>query len=469
MLLGIKLKALPSKKQKHILSQWMGCAKFIWNAKCEEERYYNTFARKYYPVKTYPPIDQKYSHFKNKELSPWLYKIPSQILRNSSSNWYNTYKNFIKGECGKPKRKRKSYKNIGNIGSVHLTKELFSFKKDPSGVTRLYIGTPKYNIGILNIKNHRKYKIPNSIYIKKSYEKYTVSFCYDDNQIKSELKDQVQHLNYLKGCSREFLEKHVVGIDRGVIRPVQCGNVFFDLTQEQKNNKRKKEKYIKRYQRKLSRQKQSSKQREKTKKYIAKNYNKITNIRNDFCHKTSCSIVSNPENKVIILEDLRIKNMTKTPKIKKDEQGKYKPNGKKAKSGLNKSILNQRWYKFEEYLKYKSYKSGKACFKISANYTSQECANCSHTHPDNRKSQSEFICDNCGNKDNADRNASEVIKKRAINLILYSGTELSKREVLLELGRGAINKTLLTKVNNARSKEASKKKRTVDTCKRVAA
>ena len=48
-----------------------------------------------------------------------------------------------------------------------------------------------------------------------------------------------------------------------------------------------------------------------------------------------------------------------------------------------------------------------------------------------------FVCVSCGHTDNADKNASEVIKKRAIKLILDSGTELSERGVLFDSGRGA--------------------------------
>ena len=90
MLTGIKLRANPTSDQKLVLSQWMGCARSIWNAKVDEERYYRTFARKYYPIGTYAPIDQKASQFKSKELTPWLYKCPSQIIRNSAVNWYQT-------------------------------------------------------------------------------------------------------------------------------------------------------------------------------------------------------------------------------------------------------------------------------------------------------------------------------------------------------------------------------------------
>ena len=36
---GNRLQAYPNIKQKKILSQWMGCARLIWNAKCEDEAY----------------------------------------------------------------------------------------------------------------------------------------------------------------------------------------------------------------------------------------------------------------------------------------------------------------------------------------------------------------------------------------------------------------------------------------------
>ena len=95
MLMGIRFQALPTPEQRLTLSQWIGCARVIWNAKCDEHRYYTTFARKYLPVGTYAPVDQKYSQFKDKELSPWLSQCPSQILRNSAVNWYKTYNNFF--------------------------------------------------------------------------------------------------------------------------------------------------------------------------------------------------------------------------------------------------------------------------------------------------------------------------------------------------------------------------------------
>ena len=134
-------------------------------------------------------------------------------------------------------------------------------------------------------------------------------------------------------------------------------------------------------------------------------------------------------------------------------------NQAKAKAGLNKSILEKGWHQFENYIAYKSQKAGKAFFKVDAKYTSQACAACEHTHPNNRKQQAVFICEGCGYTDNADRNAPLVIKKRAIKLILNTETVLSNKGVL-DKGRGVARQTQGEKSLSAGDRESSKKKRT---------
>lgn len=456
MLLGIRLKANPTEQQKLTLSQWMGCARFIWNAKCDEERYHTTFARKYYPLGTYAPIDQKAAQFKNKELTPWLYECPSQIIRNVATNWYQTFKNFMAGRNGKPKHKPKTDK-----GSIHLTNELFKFERCDDGVLRLFIGTKTNNIGYLSFKFHQFFETPKSIYIKKERGQYSISFCYGNKD--DDFPTDKENLIYLKDATNEYLNDNVIGIDRGVAIPAQAGDQSFDFTQEQKKNKTKAERYIKKLQRKLARQKQkNSKRRIKTKYRIASHHAKCSNIRKDFCHKTSSSLI-NSTAKIFIFEDLKTSNMTKKPKAKQDKNGKFISNKAAQKAGLNKAILDKGWHQLETFVKYKARNAGKIVFKVSAHFTSQECANCNHIHPDNRKTQALFQCGYCGNVDNADRNASLVIKKRAINLILDTGTVLSDRGVLTSAGtgRGAKSKTSKGMPLTASGYETSKKKRTV--------
>ncbi len=454
MLQGIRLKANLTEQQKLILSQWMGCARFIWNAKCDEDRYFRTYARKYCPTGTYPPVDQKTSHFKSRELSPWLSHCPSQIIRNSAVNWYQTCQKFMKGICGRPGRKPKTHK-----GSVHITKELFRFDVCKDGVTRLFIGTKTNNIGYLSIKNHRSFSQPKSLYIRKEAGSYYVSFCYDDDSY--EPATDKDNRVWLKGASKEWLDEYVIGVDRGVVIPAHTGVKAYDFTINQKSTMDKRKRYIKKLQRRLSRQTKGSSRRQKTKNRITRQHRKVACIRQDFCHKTSRTMV-NSKARVIIFENLKTSRMTRKPKARKDRNGKFIPNNAKAKAGLNKAVVNVGWHYLETCTRYKAAKAGKAVFKVPASYTSQECADCGHTHPDNRRKQETFACGNCGHVDNADKNASIVIKKRAINLLLDSGTELAGKGIpVLVKGRGAIREPRKAKAYPVVRNETSKKKRTV--------
>ncbi len=121
---------------------------------------------------------------------------------------------------------------------------------------------------------------------------------------------------------------------------------------------------------------------------------------------------------VFVFEDLKVKNMTRAPKPKKSAGGTYIPNGSKAKAGLNKSILESAWGKVKLFTTYKASRRNKLVIAIPPHGTSQECSKCSHTHPDNRQSQAVFDCQSCGFTENADTNASLVIKKRGIEMLV---------------------------------------------------
>lgn len=452
MISGVKFRAYPTQDQKIVLSKWMGCARLIWNAKCDEDKYFRSFASKFFPFKEYfATQDQKYSHFKSKELTPWLSNCPSTILKNATVNWFNTLNKSIKGGCGRPKRKAKTDK-----GSIYLTRGLFCFEKDQFGKLRLQIGGKKFNIGHLNFKAHTEFKEPNSLYIRKERGQYFVSFCYEDGLSASDW-DEKDHLEHLRDMDESQLQQCVVGIDRGVAIPVHSGDAEFDFSKEQKKHLSKSDRYIKRLQRKLARQQKGSNRRAKTKHRIAVHHAKKANIRNDFAHKTSHTLV-NSDKKVFVFEKLNTKKMTKAPAPKKDESGRFIPNKAKAKAGLNKAILNVGWHQLATFLKYKAARLGKAVFTIPAAYTSQECASCGHTHPDNRKSQERFKCVSCGHVDNADHNAAMVIKSRAIRLILHTGTVLSDDLMISGSGRGGSRKTVKGSTLNRSANETSKEK-----------
>jgi len=243
-----------------------------------------------------------------------------------------------------------------------------------------------------------------------------------------------------------------------VVIPVHTGQDRFDFSAEQKRSKFRATISIKVLQKKLIRQIKGSKQRTKTKHKLGRQHQKVANIRTDFTHQTSHQIVSNKDTQIIVFENLKTEHLVKKPKPKTDPAGRYVKNGSAAKAGLNTAILDKGWGQLETYCTYKAKRAGKAFFKVSASFTSQECADCAHIHPNNRVSQAEFVCENCGHSDNADRNAALVIKKRAINLILDPGTGLSARGVLTPSGYRARSsrKTGNAKAFSAMGNEASK-------------
>ena len=127
---------------------------------------------------------------------------------------------------------------------------------------------------------------------------------------------------------------------------------------------------------------------EKAKSKLAKKHLKLKNRRNDFLHK--------------LTNNLMIKNMSK-----KAKGSIANPNMRSsAKSGLNRSILQQSWGKFFELLEYKFKRNGGELIKVEPKFTSQKCSCCGYISKENRESQSKFICKQCGYSINADYNAS---------------------------------------------------------------
>ena len=64
-------------------------------------------------------------------------------------------------------------------------------------------------------------------------------------------------------------------------------------------------------------------------------------------------------------------------------------------------------------IEYKAKLSGVTVITVNPKNTSRECSRCSHISKSNRKTQSEFVCQNCGHSANADSNAARNIRARA--------------------------------------------------------
>jgi len=183
----------------------------------------------------------------------------------------------------------------------------------------------------------------------------------------------------------------IVGLDVGVKLVVadSNGNKVEPLKLERELTK------LRKRAKQLSRKKKGSNNRFKAKQKLAKINLKIANKRKDFLHKLSTKY---SENQAIIVEDLKIKNMSKSAK------GTTKTPGKnvKAKSGLNRVITQQSWGMFFEMLEYKLKRNGGELIKVDPKFTSQTCPKCGYISKENRLSQSKFVCKKCSYTNNAD-------------------------------------------------------------------
>lgn len=135
---------------------------------------------------------------------------------------------------------------------------------------------------------------------------------------------------------------------------------------------------------------------------VAKIHQKIARQRADFLHKLSTGIAKT--HAAFCLEDLKVRNMSASAKGDAESPGR----NVNAKSGLNRSILDQGWHTFKVQLGYKLQWRGGQLILVPPQYTSQTCSVCGHVHADNRKGE-KFRCLECGHEDHADINAAKNI------------------------------------------------------------
>jgi putative transposase len=138
---------------------------------------------------------------------------------------------------------------------------------------------------------------------------------------------------------------------------------------------------------------------------VSKLHSRITRIRKDFLHQTSCELSKN--HGVIAMEDLRVKNMSKSASGTKEDPGKNVA----QKSGLNRAILRQGWGNFRIMMEYKTKWYGSHLILVGPKNTSRRCCECGYTHEDNRQTQADFLCLQCGHNENVDKNAANNIRR----------------------------------------------------------
>ena len=184
-----------------------------------------------------------------------------------------------------------------------------------------------------------------------------------------------------------------VGIDMGVVRfaMLSDGTVYEPLDSFKRHQRR-----LAHYQRMMGRRCQFGKNWAKARRKVQKVHARIHTCRRDYLHKVTSAI--SKSHAMVCIEDLRVRNMSRSAAGTLESPGR----NVRAKSGLNRSILDQGWFEFRRQLEYKLAWSGGTLIAVPPQNTSQECPACGHTAAANRKTQAQFRCVECGYSENAD-------------------------------------------------------------------
>jgi putative transposase len=379
-----KFRIYPTKEQESLLSKHFGHCRFVFN------RFLNERKEKYLNEKTslnYYDNAKALTELKKDEEFVWLKEVNSQSLQASIRNLDIAYKNFFNKQNKFPRFKSKYDRQ--------------SFKVPQNVIVddgKLII--PKFKEGI-KLNPHRKMEgEPLFATISKSTtDKYYVS-----------ITCEVEHKPFEKANKS-------VGIDTGIkeLAILSDGSTYENI--KSLKTKLKKLKYE---QRQLSKKVKGSQSRNKQKRKLALVHEQITNIRKDYLHKVSTTIIR--ENQTICVEDLAVKNIMKN-------------------HCLAQAMSDVSLGAFYTMLEYKANWNDRQFVKIDRFFpSSKTCSSCGWIKQDLTLSIREWACDSCGEVHDRDVNAAKNILKQGINILSGLGTNSDtkqKQGEALPLGESA--------------------------------
>ena len=361
---GYKFKLKISKSKEAILRRYCGCARLIWNKTLDLNlRRLN----KKHKIMYYQESNFFLQLWKQSEDYNFLKECPSQVLQQKLQDLERAFKDGF--DKNQPRKRIPKFKSRGVNENIRFPQ---GFKLRGN-----QIFLPK--LGWLGFKRSRL--------IKGKPKNVTVSYQAGKWYVSIQTEESIDIPRHPSAS--------IVGIDMGIKKfaALSTGEYY-----EPKNSFKILSKLLKRAQRSLSRKVKFSINWKKQKLEVQKIHAKIANVRRDHLHKCSTEISKN--HAMIVMEDLKVSNMSKSSKGDIENPGK----NVKAKSGLNKSILDQGWYEFRRQITYKQLWRGGDVLLVPPKNTSITCPqeDCRHIAKSNRETQSIFRCEKCGYNANAD-------------------------------------------------------------------
>jgi putative transposase len=370
MLKAVKIRIYPSSEQVHYISGLLGTCRFIYNNLLAYK--INEYNINKHSV-SFSELGKQLVNIKSEY--EWIRLSHSKVLQQSLINLEKAYSAFFKNGAGFPKFKSKK----DNTHSCRFPSDAF-------------IGINGNRISLIKqLKDiHYKCSRKDEIYLNKN-----------QNEVRSitltRTNSNKYYLSILIDKPNKALPKpsnDVIGIDLGIKDFIidSKGNHYENIKIRRNN-----EKNLIKLHRQLSKKQKNSKNRDKARIKLAKAYNKLHDIKQNYLHNISNKLLN--ENQVIVMEDLNIKGMLKN-------------------HNLAKAIQELSLYEFKNKLKYKSEWYGRDIIEIDRFYPSSKlCSCCAHKYKDLKLSEREWVCSSCGTKHDRDINAAINIENEGRRIL----------------------------------------------------
>ncbi|KVD21897.1 cytosine methyltransferase [Burkholderia ubonensis] len=360
---AFKFELMPSGEQQRQMRRYAGSCRFVYNKALALQKENYDAGGKFIG---YVAMAKHLTAWRNGPQTPWLKDSPVHTLQHALKDMERAYKNFFAKRAAFPKFKKKGQRDSFRYPDPK------QIKLDQAN-SRIFL--PK--LGWLRYRNSRDVlgAVRNAT-VSQSGGKWFVSI-----QTEREVEQPIP-----QGTS-------AIGIDVGIARfaTMSDGTYFAAL-----NSFKRHETRLRRAQRAMSRKTKFSSNWKKAKARIQRIHARIGNARRDYLHKATTTISQN--HAMVCIEDLQVRNMSKSAAGNTETPGK----NVRAKSGLNKSILDQGWFEFRRQLDYKLAWNGGWLIAVPPANTSRRCPVCGCVNAENRLTQAQFSCIECGFEENAD-------------------------------------------------------------------
>jgi putative transposase len=383
-----KFVVIPSGGQERLMRCFAGSCRFVFNKALalQKEMHENGEKRL-----NYAGLCKLLTEWRNGSDTPWLRDAPTHPLQQVLKNVERSYTNFFAKRAEFPRFKKKGLRESFRYPDPK------QIKLDQAN-SRIFL--PK--LGWMRYRNSRM--------ILGTVKNVTVIWHNSKWFVSIQTEREVE-LPTPRG--------EAIGIDMGIVRfaTFSDGSSIAPL-----NSFRHHETALRKAQQAMSRKIKFSSNWRNAKKKVQRLHARIANVRNDFLHKLSTEI--SKSHAIVCVEGLQVGNMSRSAAGTQETPG----TNIRAKSGLNKSIQDQGWFAFRRQLDYKLTWSGGWLIVVPPQNTSRTCPSCRHVASDNRKTQSEFCCVECGFEENADVVGAMNILRDGLSRFACLANETARRQ-----------------------------------------